>query len=68
MSDPKTQAGRRLFSIDPVTAAALEVWRGPQEQDHQTAGELWRGTDWVFTDDIGRTILLQRVSVRFQTS
>jgi integrase len=66
LSEPKTARGTRMVGIDPISAAALEVWRGQQAAEREAAGELWQGGNWVFTDEIGRSIHPQRASVMFR--
>lgn len=66
VSEPKTARGRRMMAIDPLTLAALELRRDAQAVEKRVARELWEATGYVFTDELGRAIHPQRVSVLFR--
>jgi integrase len=66
LSEPKTARGRRLVGIDPVTAAALGAWRKAQLEERLRAGEVWQDGGWVFTDEVGRPLHPQTVTVSFR--
>jgi len=66
LSEPKTARGTRMIGIDPVTAAALEVWRVRQQVERQAAGDLWQGGNWIFTDEVGHSIHPERASEKFR--
>jgi integrase len=66
ISEPKTARGRRVVRIDPVTAAALGVWRKRQIEDRLRAGEIWQDGAWLFTDEVGRPLHPQTLTVSFR--
>ena len=53
LSEPKTERGRRLVSLDPVTAACLKGRRATQHRERLAAGALWVDSGLVFTWEDG---------------
>jgi len=53
-SSPKTAKSARVIGLDPATVAALRSHRATQAAERLRAGELWRDSDAVFCDELGR--------------
>jgi integrase len=56
VSATKTARGRRSVDLDSATVAILRDHAGRQANEIEAAGELWRQSDLVFTDPIGRPV------------
>lgn len=61
-SKPKTARGRRRVPLDDYLVGMLREWRRAQLADRLAAGSAWHGTDFIFTDTIGRPLLPDYVS------
>jgi integrase len=66
VSEPKTKRGRRTLSLDPGTVQALKARRVAQKQERLAKGNLWQKSDYVFTDELGRTLDPTTVTKSFQ--
>ncbi|MCL4371128.1 MAG: site-specific integrase [Chloroflexi bacterium] len=65
-SAPKTQRGRRLIILDPVTAATLRKYHSLREDEARERGEELPDTDCVFAHASGRPYHPERVSRLFK--
>jgi len=65
LSEPKTARGRRSIALDAETVAELREYRKRQLEERMAAGELWQGSDAVFTDELGRPIHPDRFTKLF---
>jgi integrase len=63
--DPKSDAGSRTMSLDPLTVSVLENWRGHQEQERAEAGASWTDSGKVFTQPDGSPLRPAWISERF---
>ncbi|MFI9642608.1 tyrosine-type recombinase/integrase [Micromonospora sp. NPDC051925] len=52
----KSRAGRRAVGIPAPLLDALKQHRAAQEQERETAAQLWEEGGWVFTQPNGRPI------------
>lgn len=65
-STPKTKAGTdRTVHLTTATLTALRTWRAKQAADQLAAGELWTGTDRVFTDTLGGDLVPKTIYQQF---
>jgi integrase len=65
----KTKAGLRTIPLSDVAVASLLVWQLRQAEEAEAADEAWQGTDYVFTNEIGRPLdpaLLTRLFQRIR--
>lgn len=53
-TETKSRAGRRTIGVPYQVIEALERHREQQQQDRETAANLWEEDDWVFTNLVGR--------------
>jgi integrase len=53
VSEPKTKAGRRTISLDPVTVAALRRHQLAQKAERLATGSKWIDSGYVFTLESG---------------
>ncbi|MBP2321551.1 integrase [Kibdelosporangium banguiense] len=53
ISDVKSRAGRRTVGLPQPVIEALEAHRLRQAEERETAANLWREGDWVFTNRVG---------------
>ena len=65
--DPKTDSGRRVVVLDPVTIVALKAWRKVQAAERLAAGLAWGGDPEIFTNTVGRVTDPAWVTKRFRT-
>lgn len=54
--DVKSRAGRRTVGLPAALIAILKLHREAQDLERETACQLWRAGDWVFTDEVGRPV------------
>lgn len=66
LSQPKTSKGRRQVALDERVSAALGARRKLQCQHRDAAGTAWSPSEYVFTDELGRPLHPQRVTVVFK--
>jgi integrase len=65
-STPKTSAGQRTIGLDGATVAVLKEHRRCQEVEKSRCPTgFWQGDGHVFTDDIGRALVPERVTKEF---
>lgn len=55
-SDPKTESGRRMVTLDDAAIGALLSWRLAQERDRTRWAEAWTDTGYVFTMEDGTPV------------
>jgi integrase len=68
VSTPKTQKGRRLVALDPVTTACLaSLWERREEECIHEGRRLDPG-DLVFLDDLGEPLHPERASRMFRSA
>jgi integrase len=65
ISSPKTKSASRSIGLDPQTVVALRTYKARQGRERLIAGDAWLGTDWVFTDELGRALHPTKVSKLF---
>ncbi len=65
-TEPKTQKGRRVIPLDAATVAILVAHHRRQIAERLRAGEAWRDTDHMFTDDLGEPLHPQSITKMFQ--
>ena len=65
---PKTRAGQRRVSLDPVTLAGLKAWKKAQAEERLLMGQGWQGAehDLLVTEPDGTPIHPQVLSRRFK--
>ena len=61
----KTSHGERVFTIDEYTAEVLSGWFARQMEEQLAAGPAWADSGLVFTDELGRPLSSQVVTMRF---
>ena len=64
-SDPKTPKARRLINLGAEGINLLHSIRGAQLESRLAAGDLWRETGYVFTNELGGPLLPEAVSRNF---
>jgi integrase len=64
-SSPKTESGGRDVAVDPDTVLALRRQVARQLDDHDTWGDAWQDTGYVFTIENGQPLHPERVSKLF---
>lgn len=64
-SGPKTQAGRREVPLDAHLVSELKAHRQRQREERLRAGEAWEASGFVFVDELGRPIVPDTLSGRF---
>ncbi len=52
-STPKTESGSRVIGLDKATVAALKSHWAKQSAERLAAGELWKGGEYLFCDEMG---------------
>jgi integrase len=63
--DPKSEAGDRTMSLDPVTVEVMEDWKARQETERAEAGAAWADSGKVFTQRDGSPVRPKWPSQRF---
>lgn len=61
----KSDASRRVVSLDATNTALLRAWRQAQREDRLRAGKKWVDSGRVFTDELGAPLDLYYLSKRF---
>jgi Phage integrase family len=62
---PKSDAGRRVISLDKTTIAALREHQARQQTDQNAAGTRWTQTGYVFTTPTGKPVAPDRLTRLF---
>ncbi|MGN7799060.1 tyrosine-type recombinase/integrase [Leifsonia sp. 22587] len=62
---PKTSAGRRTITYDPMTGGVLLTWGAQQRAEADTLGSAWEDTGYVFTYVDGQPLKPQYVTRLF---
>lgn len=60
--DPKSDAGKRMVPLLPITVAALRAWKARQNAEHLKWGAAWTESGKVFTNEAGEPLHPDRVS------
>jgi integrase len=68
VSEPKTDAARRLIALDAKTVGVLREQARRQLADHELAGDVWRDSGYVFTTEDGEPLNPDRVSRAFNAA
>jgi integrase len=63
--DPKTAAGRRSVPLDAQLVTEFRAHRRRQLEERLGAGEAWKESRFVFTDELGCPIVPDPLSGRF---
>jgi integrase len=63
---PKSDAGRRVISLDKTTIAALREHRARQRAEQTAAGTRWTQTGYVFTTRTGKPVAPDRMTRLFR--
>lgn len=64
--DPKSDAGSRTMSLDPVTVEVLQAWFERQDDEQAEAGSSWVDSGLVFTQPDGSPLRETWISERFE--
>jgi integrase len=65
VSTPRTASGRRSVPLDDLLIKRLEVHRLRQASERDAAGEVYEGSDYLFTDELRRPYHPDWISDRF---
>jgi integrase len=60
-SSPKTRAGRRVITLEPVLIDALRDHRARQNERRLRLGEVWHDHDLVFASEVGTPIMARNL-------
>ncbi len=61
VSFPKTRAGRRVITLEPILVEALREHRVRQHERRLALGSVWQDFDLVFPSEIGSPILARNL-------
>jgi hypothetical protein len=63
--DPKSDAGSRTMSLDPVTVVVMGAWFDQQDRERAAAGSTWVDCGRAFTNPDGSPLRERWISERF---
>jgi integrase len=66
LKSPKTHTGYRTIHVDEVTVAILRDHRRRQEHERALARDVWRGSGFVFTTELGEPLRPDRLTRVFE--
>ncbi len=61
LSTPKTRAGRRVITLEPVVIDALRAHRVGQNERRLALGDVWRDHGLVFASEVGTPIMARNL-------